>query len=331
MTPGALCRPPRPLTLLSGSIRFVESAFYEPAGHDCYVATAATAGPWTPDAQHGGPPSALAARALERHEPDDRQRLARVTVDILRPIPVGKVSVRTRTVRPGRRIALAEAVMEADGQEVLHARGWRIERPAGAVPVIADGGPPAPVPPEGNGTPPQIFRRGDRGYLASIEWRFMSADFAELAASGRPADPGRPAEPGRPAASGRPAKPGRPAEVGPAAELAGQRASTAQVRAAWTRPRIPLLPDEQSSPMSRVLLVADSGSGVGAALASTDFLFINVDLAVTLPRDPVGEWLLLESATSVGADGTGLAMTKLSDQVGACGRAWQTLLVAPRS
>src|SRR5712691_1820644 len=103
----------------------------------------------------------------------------------------------------------------------------------------------------------------------------MSAAFAELAASG-----GRPAH-SRPAEPGRPAGPGRPAEAGPAAELAGQRASTAQGRAAWTRPRIPLLPDEQSSPMSRVLLVADSGSGVGAALASTDFLFINVDLAVT--------------------------------------------------
>jgi len=112
----------------------VDSAFYEPAGQDTYVATAATAGPWSHDAQHGGPPSALAARALERYEPNERQRLARVAVDILRPIPIGKLSVRTRMVRPGRRITLAEAVVEADDQEVLHARGWRIERPAGEVP-----------------------------------------------------------------------------------------------------------------------------------------------------------------------------------------------------
>ena len=78
------------------------------------------------------------------------------------------------------------------------------------------------------------------------------------------------------------------------------------------------------------MLVADSGSGVGAALPSTEFVFINIDLSVALPRDPVSEWLLLESATAVGADGTGLAMTRLSDPMGACGRAWQTLLVAPR-
>jgi acyl-coenzyme A thioesterase PaaI-like protein len=42
-----------------------------------------------------------------------------VAVDILRPVPVGKVTVSTRTLRPGRRVALLEAIMEADGQEVL--------------------------------------------------------------------------------------------------------------------------------------------------------------------------------------------------------------------
>jgi hypothetical protein len=280
----------------------VESAFYEPVGQGSYVATAATVGPWSPDAQHGGPPSALAATELERHEPDDRQRLARVAIDILRPVPVGKVSIKTRTIRPGRRITLSEAVMEADGQEVLHARGWRIERPSGAVPEMSDGGPPRPLPAEWDGTPPPIFRRQAHGYLASIEWRFMPTDFAAVDVGGRTAAP--PEDP--------------------------TRSRIAQVKAAWARPRIPLLAGEKPSPMSRALLLGDSGSGVGAALPSTHFIFINVDLTLTLTRDPVGEWLLLESATSVGADGTGLALTRLSDQSGACGRAMQTLLVAPR-
>ena len=82
---------------------------------------------------------------------------------------------------------------------------------------------------------------------------------------------------------------------------------------AWTRPLIPLLPGEQPSPMSRSLLVADSGSGVGAALDPAKFQYINVDLTVVLPRDPAGEWLLLESATTIGADGTGLTESVLSD------------------
>ena len=82
--------------------------------------------------------------------------------------------------------------------------------------------------------------------------------------------------------------------------------------------------------MSRALLVADSGSGVGAALPVAEYTFINVDVSVVLPRDPIGEWLLLEASTAVGSDGTGLAMTRLSDRTGPFGRAWQTLIVAPR-
>jgi hypothetical protein len=82
--------------------------------------------------------------------------------------------------------------------------------------------------------------------------------------------------------------------------------------------------------MSRSLLVADSGSGIGSALDPAKFHYLNVDLTVVLLRDPAGEWLLLESATSIGAEGTGLAESVLSDTSGRCGRAMQTLFVAPR-
>jgi hypothetical protein len=53
-------------------------------------------GPWSIDAQHGGPPSALAARAMEACEPTENQRLASVLVDIVRPVPLGKITTRTR-------------------------------------------------------------------------------------------------------------------------------------------------------------------------------------------------------------------------------------------
>jgi hypothetical protein len=262
----------------------VQSAFFEPAGTSTFMATLATAGPWSPDAQHGGPPSALVARALERHEPAEGQRLGRVTVDILRPVPVTKLTVRTRTVRPGRRVALLEAVLEADGQEVLHARGWRIAIPAGQVPVIPGDVAPPPVPEaDGPQLPPRLPNAHTAGYLSAIEWRFLDGGFDQPV-------PGR----------------------------------------AWTRPRIPLLAGEDASPMCRALLVADSGSGVGAVLDPARFLFINVDLTVVLPRDPVGEWLLLEAATTTSTQGTGMAETALSDVSGRCGTALQTLLVAPR-
>jgi hypothetical protein len=278
--------------MLSGSVPTVHSVFFEPAGTGTFVATPATAGPWSADAQHGGPPSALAARALELHEPDEGQRLARVAVDILRPVPLGKITVRTRTVRPGRRVALLEAVMEAGGQEVLHARGWRIAitstgpEAASAAPV-APGSPDAPaVPPEiPAAQPPSRFPGGHMtGYLDAIDWRFLAGGGFD--------------------------KP-KPAKV-------------------WTRPRIPLIEGEEPSPMSRALLVADSGSGVSAVLDPVRFLFINVDLTLALQRDPVGAWLLLDAATTIGDRGTGLAETIVSDTSGLCGLALQTLLIAPR-
>ncbi len=74
----------------------------------------------------------------------------------------------------------------------------------------------------------------------------------------------------------------------------------------------------------------DSHGALCAAMAPVRFLFINVDLTVILPRDPAGEWLLLDAVTTIGGVGTGLAETAVSDVRGRCGTAIQTLLVTPR-
>lgn len=257
----------------------MHEVFFEPDGSGAYRATRATAGPWSERAQHGGPPAALAVRDMERHEPDERLRLARVAVDILRPIPVDTVTVRTRTLRRGKRITLLETVMESRGQEVLYARGWRIARSDG-VPVIARNADTPAIPAS---APLPYFPGGFMaGYLAAIDWRVVSGGF------------------------------GRP---GPSR--------------AWARARIPLVPDEALSAMARTLLIADSGSGVGAALDPTRFQFMNVDLTVVTQRDPAGEWLLLEPLTTMGGQGTGLAETRISDRDGVVGTGLQTLLVAP--
>lgn len=258
----------------------MDRTFYEPAGPGRYRASAATAGPWSPDAQHGGPPSALAARELERHEPDESMRLARVSVDILRPVPVGELEVRTRTVRAGKRVALLEAVITASGQTVLVARGWWIARWDDA-PIISKNGLVPQIP--ATDRPPMFAGGYLDGYLAAVDWRFVAGKFDE---------PG-------------------PCQV-------------------WARPRIPLLPDEEMSPASRALLVADSGSGVSMVVDPSKYLFINVDLTVILHRDPVGDFVLLDAQSTMGGTGTGLAETELADTTGVFGTGVQTLLVAPR-
>jgi hypothetical protein len=47
-------------------------------------------------------------------------------------------------------------------------------------------------------------------------------------------------------------------------------------------------------------------------------------------REPVGEWIALDAATAIGADGIGTAITVLHDESGPVGRGAQALLVRPQ-
>ena len=97
----------------------------------------------------------------------------------------------------------------------------------------------------------------------------------------------------------------------------------------WMRMRCALVEGEQPTPLQRVLVAADSGNGVSAALDWREHLFINTDLSVHLLRPPVGEWVCLDAVTYV--DGLGLSDTALWDERGRIGRAAQTLLVRRRA
>ena len=93
-------------------------SFFVPLGDDRWLATVHTTGPWDERAQHGGPPSALLGRAMQRCDPRDDMVVARFTSEILSSIPVGEVEVRARVARPGRSVQLLEAVLTAGGREV---------------------------------------------------------------------------------------------------------------------------------------------------------------------------------------------------------------------
>lgn len=255
-------------------------AFYLPAGDGRFESTPATAGPWSAEAQHGGPPSALLARAFERLEPDPDQRLARLTVEILRPVPVRPVMVTARVVRPGRRVALLEGSLRIDGEDYLLARGWRIARPVTPTPAggARAGSPPLPA----TETPPAWEGAFADGYMQAIEVRQTSGVFAGAGPGG-----------------------------------------------AWTRSRVALVDGEEPSAFQRTAIVADSGSGVSQGVDHRRWLAINVELTLSVHRDPIGEWIHLDASTVVGAEGTGRTDTVLGDREGEFGRAIQTLLVAP--
>ena len=100
-------------------------AFYEPLGDGRFDSTRHTAGPWDPESQHAGPPAALLGRALELTDPREGTLLARVTYEILGPVPVAELEVESRVLRPGRTVELLEAELRAGGRTAMTARGWR--------------------------------------------------------------------------------------------------------------------------------------------------------------------------------------------------------------
>ncbi|MCU1391700.1 MAG: hypothetical protein JWM34_128 [Ilumatobacteraceae bacterium] len=100
--------------------------------HDGVVeATELSRGPWDPSSCHGGPVGALITRACERvdGEPNPaRWQLARITIELVRPVPVGvPMSLAVTLERPGRNVSLVGASLTvADGTEVARARALRV-------------------------------------------------------------------------------------------------------------------------------------------------------------------------------------------------------------
>ncbi len=146
-----------------------DSAFYLPTGADRYHATRHSEGPWDPRYQHGGPPTALLAAAIERQAGDDGLRIVRMTVEFLRPVPLAELTVRVATVRPGRRVQLVEAELLHGDAVVVAARAWRLATTDEEQPTPTTSTPPPPVPPEDADPPPRIW--DTFGYGRALEWR----------------------------------------------------------------------------------------------------------------------------------------------------------------
>lgn len=130
------------------------ASIFEPAGDGRFRPTALATGPWDPGALHGGPPAALVAGELQRAVAAADLGVeffpARLTVELLRPVPLDVLEVRVDLRRPGRRICIADATIVApDGTEVLAATLHCIRRkPFDRQPNVSSELPPRPALPD---------------------------------------------------------------------------------------------------------------------------------------------------------------------------------------
>jgi hypothetical protein len=157
----------------------VGDSLFVPDG-DVFVPTEHTRGPWDPRHQHGGAPAALIARCVEQEPAPLPMDTARLTVELLRPVPVDEpLRVQTRVVRPGKKVQLVEASMTLrDGTELCRAVALRIRH--AAVDLRAENVVEIPTPP-----PPEtgVFQPGvggDRAFaVTGVELRFVRGIFLQ--------------------------------------------------------------------------------------------------------------------------------------------------------
>jgi hypothetical protein len=95
------------------------SSAFVPLEGGGFRATDLTRGPWDPAHQHAGPPIALVARAIERAAAEHKlTHVARLTANLLRPIPIGECAIEVHSEYAGRNAAHFSARLHAGGKEV---------------------------------------------------------------------------------------------------------------------------------------------------------------------------------------------------------------------
>jgi len=147
---------------------------YVALANGAYASNDLTRGPWHPDHQHGGPPIALVARSIERAAAAlGLTHIARLTANLLRPIPIAELEIAVQTEYAGRNVAHLAACLSAGGKKLARftavaQREAPLEIPAGLpghplpqAPRSVEQSPPAPF----------LFAGKTTGYHDLIEGR----------------------------------------------------------------------------------------------------------------------------------------------------------------
>jgi len=142
-----------------------------------FESTPDTRSNWDPNIQHGSPPLALMTKLVEDATAGSGQRIGRLAMDILGPVPVAPLWARTWVERPGTRIALHAAELLAqrpDGgrRPVARLHAWLLAT-SDTADVAGDRHPPLT---EGAAVPVDHGWLGAPGYLETVDWRAQRSE-----------------------------------------------------------------------------------------------------------------------------------------------------------
>ena len=149
-------------------------AAFEPVDASHWQATELTRGPWDPQHQHAGPPIALACRAIEAAAaPHGLTHVARLTANLLRPVPLAVLEVTVTPDYVGRNAGHFAAEVRAEGKVLIRLTALVQREQALDLPADLPGHPlPAPPrPPEACAIGHFPFERALPGYSDLVQCR----------------------------------------------------------------------------------------------------------------------------------------------------------------
>ena len=274
------------------------TAYFEPIARpdgaepdwEYFQPTGAVVSVWSPEIQHGGPPTGLLVRSMERAvDPSDGQQFSRVTMEILGAIGLGVNRVRTSIPRPGRQISQVSAELE-------------VQQPDGSFRLVA----------------------------RTTAWRLTTCDSSSVARVPQQPLEKQPDELeqhiGFPQVDGVPVPWGRVGFIG-TVTVCGQPSRVGGLAAIWLKPNLPLVAGEETSPLASAFTVIDVANGVGTPLNPMEWSWMNTDTTVHLVRQPTAPWVGIDSSMAAGADGYAASFADLYDVDGFVGRSAQTSLL----
>ena len=268
------------------------SGFLYRRSGDVYAPTEWAGSPWSRELQHGGPVCGLIASAAEAAAGETGLRVARLSVDLYRPIPLHPLALAWQLVRRGRRLALVEVRLRHGEAEVT--RGTALLLAANAeLPSVWHEPEPPPPGPEGltstHFMPREYRDRVPPGFHHSVEVRVGQDELGPAVWVTTPLD------------------------------LVEGAATSPLVRAAML--------SDLTFALSGSLLLRRSLAPVELRRVT----FINADLTLYLERPPAGDWIAMRRGSVSDQAGIAVAEVAQLDRGGRYGRSLQALVANPVS
>jgi Thioesterase-like superfamily len=139
-------------------------AAYSEVTEGVFHASPLTRGPWHPDHQHAGPPSALICRAIERAAAEaGLTHLGRLTVNLMRPAPIGECRIEVTPDYLGRNAGHFSGRLIAGGKDVARFTALTQREEDFTIPDGTPGHPPPRAPKPVSESPVAVVPSGREG------------------------------------------------------------------------------------------------------------------------------------------------------------------------